>query len=98
MIETVETHEFTRWFENLGRRDPEAQAVIEYRLNRLSDGFAGDAGPVGEGVSELRIHHGPGFRVYYRQEGNIIIVLLAGGIKDTQQADIRLAKKLSKAL
>lgn len=70
-------------------------ALIASRLDRLAYGHAGDAKPVGQGVSELRINHGPGFRIYFQKRGNVIIVLLCGGDKRTQAKDIKLAKRLS---
>lgn len=65
------------------------------RLQRLANGNAGDAAPVGEGVSELRIHYGPGYRVYYQQRGELIVLLLCGGDKSTQAKDIRAAKHIA---
>jgi len=69
--------------------------MIAARVFRLANGLPGDVKPVGQGVSELRIHHGPGYRVYYKQRGNEIIILLCGGDKDTQQADIETAQRLA---
>ena len=69
--------------------------MIALRLQRLATGHAGDAAPVGEGVSELRIHYGPGYRIYYRKRGETIIVLLCGGDKSTQETDIRTAKRIA---
>lgn len=66
------------------------------RLDRLAFGHAGDVAPVGEGISELRIHHGPGYRVYFQRRGDTIVVLLCGGDKSTQQRDIKTAKRLAK--
>lgn len=71
------------------------RALIASRLDRLAFGLAGDAEPVGQGVSELRIHHGPGYRIYFRKRGNTIIVLLCGGDKSTQVKDIKMAKRLA---
>jgi putative addiction module killer protein len=73
-------------------RDRVARARIDIRIRRLSLGNAGDATPVGEGVSELRVDHGPGYRVCFIQRGEVVIVLLAGGDKSTQDKDIRNAK------
>ena len=71
------------------------RARIDIRIRRLSLGNAGDVKPVGEGVSELRIDHGPGYRVYFMQRGELVILLLAGGDKSTQDKDIRKAKDLA---
>ena len=65
------------------------------RLDRLAQGNPGDVGPVGDGISELRIHHGPGYRVYFQERGNTIIILLCGGDKSTQAKDIKAAKRLA---
>ncbi|MCA2408618.1 type II toxin-antitoxin system RelE/ParE family toxin [Rhizobium leguminosarum bv. viciae 248] len=65
------------------------------RLQRLATGHAGDASPIGEGLSELRIHYGPGYRIYYCKRGETIIVLLCGGDKSTQETDIRTAKRIA---
>lgn len=75
-----------------------AKARIDIRVRRLSLGNAGDAKPIGEGVSELRIGHGPGYRIYFVQRGSVVIVLLAGGDKSTQAQDIRRAKTLARNL
>ena len=96
MIEILETHEFARWIDNL--KDVQAQARIQARIDRLSYGLPGDVKAVGEGVSELRIDHGPGYRVYFIQKGNFLIVLLAGGDKKTQEKDIQTALKLGREL
>jgi len=77
-------------------RDHRALAQIQIRIRRLSLGNFGDVKPVGEGVSELRIDYGPGYRVYLQQKGEVLVLLLAGGTKSTQQADIAKAKKLAK--
>lgn len=69
--------------------------MIAARLDRLAEGNAGDAEPVGNGISELRIHYGPGYRVYFQRRGNTIIVLLCGGDKSTQAKDIKAAKRLA---
>ncbi|MES5100897.1 type II toxin-antitoxin system RelE/ParE family toxin [Agrobacterium sp. BA1120] len=85
---------FARWESRL--RDKRARTLIASRLMRLAAGLPGDVEPVGEGVSELRIHHGPGYRVYFQQRGNLLIVLLCGGDKGSQARDIAAAKKLAK--
>jgi putative addiction module killer protein len=94
MIEVRETEAFTDWFADL--RDEPARAKILARIRRLSLGNPGDVEPVGEGVSEMRIHHGPGYRVYYMQRGETLAILLGGGDKSTQDRDIRLALALAK--
>ncbi|WP_292377385.1 type II toxin-antitoxin system RelE/ParE family toxin [Mesorhizobium sp.] len=76
-------------------KDERARGAIFARLDRLAYGHPGDVEPVGEGVSELRIHHGPGYRVYFQKRGNTIIVLLCGGDKGTQKKDIKTAKRLA---
>jgi putative addiction module killer protein len=94
MIELKQTETFRRWRTKL--RDQRARALIAYRLDRLAFGNAGDVRPVGEGVSELRIDYGPGYRVYFQQRGNTIAVLLCGGDKRTQDRDIEKAKRLAR--
>ena len=93
MFDLQETDTFQAWRSRL--KDERAKGAIAARLVRLSYGHIGDAKPVGEGVSELRIHHGPGYRIYFRRRGNTIIVLLCGGNKSTQARDIRTAKQLA---
>ena len=93
MIELKQTETFAKWESRLP--DKRARTVIATRLARLSHGLPGDVEPVGEGVSELRIHYGPGYRVYFQQRGDILIVLLCGGDKKTQARDIATAKKLA---
>lgn len=94
MIEVRQTDLFANWLRKL--RDEQARARIQIRIRRLSLGNFGDVKPVGEGVSELRIDYGPGYRVYLMQQGNQLVLLLAGGSKKTQQADIAKAKALAK--
>ncbi|MFN3672030.1 MAG: type II toxin-antitoxin system RelE/ParE family toxin [Bosea sp. (in: a-proteobacteria)] len=77
-------------------RDDRARGIIFARLDRLAYGHAGDVEPVGEGISELRVHHGPGYRVYFCKRGSAIIILLCGGDKTTQSQDIKAAKRLAK--
>jgi putative addiction module killer protein len=96
MIQIQQTEAYGKWF--AGLRDRVARARIDIRIRRLSLGNAGDAKPVGEGVSELRVDHGPGYRAYFIQRGEVVIVLLAGGNKSTQDRDIRNAKALAKDL
>ena len=93
MIEVRKTELFTTWFGNLG--DKRAKARIQARIDRMEIGNFGDVQPVGKGVSELRIHYGPGYRVYFVRRGPVVIVLLCGGDKKTQQADISKAKELA---
>jgi putative addiction module killer protein len=96
MIQIQQTETYAKWF--AGVRDRVARARIDIRIRRLSLGSAGDAKPVGDGVSELRVDHGPGYRVYFIQRGEVVIVLLSGGDKSTQDKDIRNAKALAKDL
>lgn len=85
---------FIKWLDKL--RDDEARARIITRVNRLAEGNPGDVEPAGDGVSEMRIHYGPGYRVYFKDTGREIIILLCGGDKSTQQADITKAKRIAK--
>jgi putative addiction module killer protein len=96
LIEVRQTDEYEKWFDSL--RDRQAKARIDIRVRRLSLGNPGDAKPVGEGVSELRIDYGPGYRVYFVQRADVLIVLLAGGDKRTQDQDIRIAKQVARDL
>jgi putative addiction module killer protein len=93
MNELKQTEVFRRWWTKL--KDERARGVITARLDRLAYGLAGDVEPVGEGISELRIHFGPGYRVYFQRRGHTIIVLLCGGNKSTQAKDIKTAKRLA---
>jgi putative addiction module killer protein len=85
MIELKQTATFQKWRTQL--RDHRARAMIASRLDRLSQGHAGDVAPVGEGISELRIQYGPGYRVYYQKRGDTFIILICGGDKGTQAKD-----------
>lgn len=85
---------FERWLRKL--KDSIAKAHIDRRIDRLSRGNAGDVKSIGEGCSEMRIDYGPGYRVYYKDTGKEIIILLCGGDKSTQQSDIAKAKKLAR--
>jgi putative addiction module killer protein len=89
IIEVRQTDKYSEWFANL--RDRRARARINARIRRLSLGNPGDVKPVGEGVSELRIDYGPGYRVYFTQRGRKVVILLAGGDKRTQERDIQTA-------
>lgn len=93
MIELIRSATFDSWLSGL--RDRRAIARIAARLDRLALGNPGDAEPVGNGVSELRINYGPGYRVYYTQRGPVIVILLCGGDKSTQGRDIKHAKALA---
>ena len=91
-IEIRQTDQYSKWFNKLA--DRRARARIDIRIRRMSLGNFGDVKPLGEGISELRIDYGPGYRVYFTRKGNQIIVLLAGCDKSTQDKDIQAAKKL----
>ena len=93
MYEIRQTEIYAKWEQSL--RDSIARAAITARIVRLSKGNFGDVKPVGDGVSELRIHYGPGFRVYIEQRGSTIIILLCGGDKRSQTRDIARAKELA---
>ncbi|NPT53353.1 type II toxin-antitoxin system RelE/ParE family toxin [Paraburkholderia elongata] len=92
-IELKQTETFRKWRSRL--KDERARALIASRLDRLAFGHAGDAEPIGQGISELRIHYGPGYRIYFHRRGNTIIVLLCGGTKRGQSKDIEAAKRLA---
>jgi putative addiction module killer protein len=97
MREVLETHEFSRWFEGL--RDIKAQAIIQTRIDRLVlEGNPGHVEPVGEGVSEMKIDFGPGYRVYFVEHDDVLVVLLAGGDKASQARDIKSALALNREL
>lgn len=93
MLELKQTETFRKWWTKL--KDERAKGLIFARLDRLAYGHAGDVAPVGEGISELRIHYGPGYRVYFQRRRKTLIVLLCGGDKSTQSKDIKLAKRLA---
>jgi putative addiction module killer protein len=93
MIELKQTETFRKWRAKL--KDDRARALIASRLDRLAFGNAGDVKPVGQGVSELRIDHGPGYRIYFQRRRNTIIILLCGGDKRTQNRDIETARRLA---
>ena len=96
MFEIRETQVFAKWLDGL--RDIRARARVLVRIERLVEGNAGDIKSVGEGVSEMRIDYGPGYRVYFTKQGREVIVLLAGGDKRTQGADIKTALRLARNL
>jgi putative addiction module killer protein len=96
VIEVRKTNEFALWLDGL--RDIHARARVQSRIERLAAGNPGDVKPVGEGVSELRIDYGPGYRVYFVQKRSVSIILLAGGDKSTQARDIKTALRLSRNL
>lgn len=96
VIEIRKTELFADWIDGL--RDLAGRARVLARIERLAMGNPGDVKPVGGGVSELRIAAGPGYRVYFTRRGRMLIILLAGGDKSTQQADIRAAQKLAQNL
>lgn len=95
-VELLKTVVFDRWLSKL--RDARAVARIQARLDRLALGNPGDAKPVGESVTELRIDYGPGYRVYYTRRGVLIVVLACGGDKSTQAGDIARAKQMAREL
>ena len=93
-MELKQTEVFRAWREGL--RDKRVRGILAKRLTRLAYGLYGDVKPVGEGVSELRIDYGPGYRVYFKRQGNTLIFLLCGGDKRSKDDDIKLAKQLAK--
>lgn len=96
MPDVRQTEIFSNWLGRLA--DTRARAKIAARIDRLAHGNPGDVEPVGEGVSELRIHFGPGYRVYFATQRRTVVILLCGGDKSTQAKDIKLAKQLARAL
>jgi len=96
MIEVRQTDKYSEWFDAL--RDRQARARINARIRRLSLGNPGDVQPIGEGVSELRIDYGPGYRVYFTHRDREVVILLAGGDKRTQDRDIETAQALARNL
>ncbi len=93
MVEVIKSTTFDRWLRKL--KDRRAKARIQMRIDRLALGNPGDVEPIGEGLSELRIDYGPGYRVYFLQRGDVLIVLLCGGDKRTQKQDIQQAKAIA---
>lgn len=96
-VNTIQTTEaFDAWFDGL--RDRIAKARIQARIDRAEEGNFGDCEPVGKGVSEMRVHYGAGYRVYFKRFGRGWVILLAGGDKSTQQTDIKIALRLAREL
>jgi putative addiction module killer protein len=96
MVEIRKTGHFAKWIDGLD--DIRARARILVRIERLATGNSGDVKPIGEGVSELRIDYGPGYRIYFTQRGRSVVILLAGGVKRSQDRDIRTALRLARNL
>ena len=96
MLEIRQTSTYADWFSNL--RDRAAQTRVDIRIRRLSLGNPGDVKPIGEGVSELRVDYGPGYRVYFIKRAELYVVLLAGGDKSSQANDVAKAKALAREL
>ena len=96
MIELRQTSTFAQWLDDL--RDIRARARVQARIERLAMGNLGDIKSVGDGVSEMRIDYGPGYRVYFTRRGREIVILLAGGEKSSQNKDIRTAQRLARGL
>lgn len=96
MLEAYQTDEFARWLRKL--KDRNAKARIQARIDRMELGNFGDVEPVGEGVSELRIFYGAGYRIYFTRRSSIIVILLTGGDKSSQAKDIKKALELARQL
>ena len=95
-MRVVESSVYSKWFSGL--KDRVAKARIDRRIKRAARGDYGDVKAVGGNVSELRLHFGPGYRIYFTERNGMLFVVLAGGAKNTQSEDIALAKKIAKAL
>ncbi|WP_026987825.1 type II toxin-antitoxin system RelE/ParE family toxin [Fodinicurvata fenggangensis] len=93
MMDIKQSETFRKWLGKL--KDRRARTLITARINRLAEGLPGDVQPIGGGLSELRIHYGPGYRVYFQQRGDVLILLLCGGDKKSQSRDIEKAKKIA---
>lgn len=93
MVEIIKSETFSNWLDGL--RDMRARAQIQTRIRRLSLGNPGDVKSIGEGLSEMRIDYGPGYRVYFMQRGAVLVIVLCGGDKTTQGQDIKTAKRLA---
>ena len=96
MIEILKTRTFSEWFEELG--DHQAKRTIQAKIDRLAVGGFGNSKRLSSAVSELKIDHGPGYRVYFTQRGSLIVILLCGGNKSTQKRDIKRAQAMTKNL
>lgn len=96
VIEVRKTVVFAQWLDGL--RDLKGRARVQARIERFAMGNPGDVRPVGEGVSEMRIDYGPGYRVYFKKRGREVVILLAGGDKSTQAKDIKAALRLARNL
>lgn len=96
MMQIIKTTTFSVWLKGLS--DHTARARILARIDRFVDGNLGDVKAVGNGIFEMRVHHGPGYRVYFLKRGSITVILLCGGDKSTQSADIAKAKKIAREL
>ena len=96
MMRIRKTEHYVKWLDNL--RDIKARSRILVRVERLAAGNPGNVKPIGEGVSELRINYGPGYRVYFKNAGRELVILLAGGVKRTQTGDIKTALQLARNL
>lgn len=94
VIDIFKSETFDQWLQGL--KDRVARARIEARIVRMAQGNPGDVKPIRDGISEMRIDHGPGYRVYFMQRGKVVVVLLVGGDKQTQDADIKRAIKIAK--
>jgi putative addiction module killer protein len=94
MIEIIQSETFRKWLSRL--RDHRAAALISARLFRLARGVAGDTAAIGDGVSELRVHFGPGYRIYFIQEARNLVVLLCGGDRGSPKRDIETAQQLAR--
>lgn len=95
-MDVYKTREFARWFSRL--RDRKAKARIQARIDRLEQGHFGDVESVGEGISELRLFYGPGYRIYFTRRASVLVILLTGGDKSSQEKDIAKAKELARQL
>jgi putative addiction module killer protein len=93
MLEIKQTDNYRKWERKL--RDQRAKATIAARIFRLANGLPGDVQPIGQNLSELRIHYGQGYRIYFKRRGSEIVILLCGGNKSTQQRDIEIAQRLA---